>query len=77
MFPSHRHRPLPDPQRKLCPVCHQAAYSQAGIHPQCAVKLDDGPQSSGKHQAASKVDGSVGLVALGTATAIKAPTESL
>jgi hypothetical protein len=30
--------------RARCPVCHQAAYSAGGIHPQCAVKLSDPPR---------------------------------
>ncbi|MFQ5732222.1 MAG: hypothetical protein ACE5KM_09740 [Planctomycetaceae bacterium] len=29
-------------QRAVCPVCGQAAYSRAGIHPQCAqVQADE------------------------------------
>ena len=37
-------RPLPlnpTEQRKLCPVCGEASYSAAGIHPQCAVRQAD------------------------------------
>jgi hypothetical protein len=38
MFPKYRHTPILDPERKRCPVCHQAVYSLADIHPQCAIK---------------------------------------
>jgi hypothetical protein len=38
MFPKYRHTPIFDPDRKRCEVCHQAVYSLAGIHPQCAIK---------------------------------------
>jgi hypothetical protein len=38
MFTKYRHTPIADPDRKLCPVCHQSVYSLAGIHPQCAIK---------------------------------------
>jgi len=44
MFPRYRHTPIFDSQRKRCPICNQSAYSLAGIHPQCAIKLDEGPQ---------------------------------
>ncbi len=45
MFPRYRHTPIFDSQRKRCPICNQSVYSLAGIHPQCAIKLDEGPQS--------------------------------
>lgn len=32
---------IPDPPRKLCPVCGEVAYSMGGIHPQCAVRKAD------------------------------------
>jgi hypothetical protein len=41
MNPRYRHGPILDTQRRRCPVCHQAVYSLAGIHPQCAIKLAD------------------------------------
>lgn len=28
-------------QRKLCPVCGNASYSRAGVHPQCAQQQAD------------------------------------
>jgi hypothetical protein len=40
--------PKPVSTRVLCPVCHQAAYSQAGIHPQCAERQADPPKGKGK-----------------------------
>jgi hypothetical protein len=30
--------------RVRCPVCQQAVYSRAGIHPQCAVRQNDPPK---------------------------------
>ncbi|GAC1447683.1 MAG: hypothetical protein NVSMB9_30120 [Isosphaeraceae bacterium] len=30
--------------RVHCPVCHQDVYSNAGIHPQCAVRQADPPR---------------------------------
>lgn len=32
------------PARVRCPVCHEAVYSRAGIHPQCAVKQSEPPR---------------------------------
>jgi len=29
------------PVRAICPVCRKTAYSQGGIHPQCAESRDD------------------------------------
>jgi len=49
MFPKYRHTPIFDPDRKRCPVCHHSVYSLAGIHPQCAKRLDD--QSKPKNTA--------------------------
>jgi hypothetical protein len=43
--------PKPVSTRACCPVCHQAVYSLAGIHPQCAIKLLEGPQPRGKEVA--------------------------
>jgi hypothetical protein len=39
--PRNSHSPLPDERRKRCPICRQAVYSPAGIHPQCAIKQAD------------------------------------
>ena len=55
MFPGYRHAPIFDTGRKRCPVCNQSVYSLAGIHPQCAIKLAEGPPIKGKKQSASKV----------------------
>jgi hypothetical protein len=44
----HHHTPAPDPRRRLCPVCHHAVYSPAGIHPQCAERQADPPRPKGK-----------------------------
>ena len=56
MFPSHRHTPLPDPQRKRCPVCLHSVYSLAGIHPQCAERLADPPKAKNKARGDSQAD---------------------
>jgi hypothetical protein len=76
MFPRYRHAPIFDPDRKRCPVCNQGVYSLAGIHPQCAIKLAEGPQVRGKKQAAFKSDSPVALVAPGKDTEMKATGES-
>jgi hypothetical protein len=50
MNPKHYyHTPIkPESTRASCPVCHQAVYSRAGIHPQCAVIQHDPPRSKSK-----------------------------
>jgi hypothetical protein len=48
MSPNYRHAPIFDPERKRCPVCHHSVYSLAGIHPQCAKRLDDPPIAKNK-----------------------------
>jgi hypothetical protein len=40
--PKHLHTPVST--RVRCPVCHQAVYSRAGIHPQCAMRQSDLPK---------------------------------
>ena len=55
IFPKYRHSPIIDSERKRCPVCNQAVYSLAGIHPQCAIKRAVALESSNK-SAASKSD---------------------
>ena len=40
--------PPPASTRVRCPVCHEAVYSRAGIHPQCAARQCDPPRSKGK-----------------------------
>jgi hypothetical protein len=44
MTHNYRHTPIFDPERKRCPVCHHSVYSLAGIHPQCAKRLDNPPK---------------------------------
>jgi hypothetical protein len=44
----YRKLPLPVSNRVRCPVCHEAVYSRAGIHPQCAVRQSDPPKSKAK-----------------------------
>jgi hypothetical protein len=44
----HYHNPpRPISTRVRCPVCHEAVYSRANIHPQCAVHLYD-PQAKAR-----------------------------
>jgi hypothetical protein len=38
----------PSSTRVRCPVCHEAVYSRAGIHPQCAVRQSDPPKPKSK-----------------------------
>jgi len=46
MNPKHFHTPVST--RVRCPVCHEAVYSRAGIHPQCAVRQADPPRAKPK-----------------------------
>jgi hypothetical protein len=59
MFPRYRHTPIFDSQRKRCPICNQSVYSLAGIHPQCAIKLDEGPQSRNNIEPAAEAEAPV------------------
>jgi len=62
MNPKHFHTPLST--RARCPVCHEAVYSRAGIHPQCAVRQSEPPRSSTKEPAlipAQPLDGVIDL----------------
>ena len=54
MNPTHYyHTPIkPVSTRVSCPVCHQAVYSRAGIHPQCAVIQQDPPRLRSRKQPA-------------------------
>jgi hypothetical protein len=76
MFPKYRHTQLSDPLRKRCPVCNHAVYSLAGIHPQCAIKLADSPQSMSEKQAASKAEPPVAVAPFEMADPRKTPNES-
>jgi hypothetical protein len=51
MNPKHLHTPVST--RARCPVCQQPVYSQAGIHPQCAVRQADPPRPKPKTTKAS------------------------
>jgi hypothetical protein len=46
MNPKHIHTPTTT--RARCPVCQQAVYSRAGIHPQCAIRQADPPRPKPK-----------------------------
>jgi hypothetical protein len=51
MYSRHYHTPLkPVSTRAQCPVCHEAVYSRAGIHPQCAMSQADPPRPKSKAQ---------------------------
>ena len=69
MFPRYRHTPIFDSQRKRCPICNQSVYSLAGIHPQCAIKLDEGPQSPGNKEPVAEAEAPVLVEALVTQVA--------
>jgi len=49
MNPRYYHTPLPSTRVRF-PVCHEAVYSRAGIHPQCAVRQADPPRPKDKGQ---------------------------
>jgi hypothetical protein len=63
----HYHTPITDSQRKRCPICDKPVYSLAGIHPQCAIKQNDGVPPIVNEQ----VDPPVAVVTTATATAVK------
>lgn len=49
MTPRYYHTPsTPNSTRVRCPVCHEAVYSKAGIHPQCAVRQSEKPEPKGE-----------------------------
>jgi hypothetical protein len=54
MNPKHFHTPVST--RVRCPVCHEAVYSRAGIHPQCAVRQSDPPRPKAKPPGTPGVD---------------------
>ena len=58
--------PKPVSTRACCPVCNQAVYSLAGIHPQCAVKRADALESKSKKEAASEAGSALAIVVLRT-----------
>ena len=76
MFPRYRHTPIFDSQRKRCPICNQSVYSLAGIHPQCAIKLDEDPQSQNNTEPAAEVEVEVLVEALVTQVATEAATKA-
>jgi hypothetical protein len=42
--PKYYHKPnVSLPGRVRCPICKEAVYSPAGIHPQCAMLHPDAP----------------------------------
>jgi hypothetical protein len=54
MNPKHFHTPVST--RVRCPVCHEAVYSRAGIHPQCAVRQADPPKPKAKPPGVPRID---------------------
>ena len=63
----HYHTPITDSQRKRCPICGKPVYSLAGIHPQCAIKQNDGVSPIINEP----VDPAIAVATTGTAAAIK------
>ncbi len=75
MNPKHYHTPTAAiPPRRRCPVCHQAVYSRAGIHPQCAMKQSESFQPAGKKHAAAPPAVPVAVATSGTGVIEVAPT---
>jgi hypothetical protein len=76
MNPKHFHTPVST--RLRCPVCHEAVYSRAGIHPQCAVRQSDPPKPKKVKEPASlsdqaaPTDGRAGTDAAGPLTEVAA-----
>ena len=66
MFPKYRHTPIVDGGRKRCPICHQAVYSQADIHPQCATKRATALGLKNKSEAAYEAGSALAIVVLRT-----------
>jgi hypothetical protein len=64
IVPTYRHAPIVNPDQKRCPVCHHSVYSLAGIHPQCAIKLLDGPPKPKKKAKGDKVAVTAEVVSL-------------
>ena len=57
MNSKHTHNPIPSSStRARCPVCHEAVYSLAGIHPQCAVRQAEPPKLKSKPIEESSVE---------------------
>ncbi len=52
MNPKHVHTPAST--RARCPVCHEAVYSRAGIHPQCAVRQSEPPKTKAQPPGTAK-----------------------
>jgi len=76
MFPRYRHTPIFDSQRKRCPICNQSVYSLAGIHPQCAIKLEEGPQSRNAKEPVTEAEAPVLVEALGAPVVTKPASEA-
>jgi hypothetical protein len=64
-------QPKPVSTRARCPVCNQAAYSAAGIHPQCAERQADPPRPKAKSESAALIAGAAGGDA--AAAAVESP----
>jgi hypothetical protein len=74
MNPRYYHTPVtPGSTRVRCPVCHEAVYSRAGIHPQCAVKQADPPRPKDKKGAPGQAGETPSETGLAGASAIVEP----
>jgi hypothetical protein len=51
----HYHTPITDSQRRRCPICDKPVYSLAGIHPQCAIKQNEGVVPGANPQADASI----------------------
>jgi hypothetical protein len=63
--------PKPVSTRARCPVCQQAVYSLAGIHPQCAERQADPPRPKSK---AKGLDGPGDLTVPEVTDAVSTPS---
>jgi hypothetical protein len=73
--------PKPVSTRALCPVCRQAVYSLAGIHPQCAERQSDPPRPKSKSNAdplpvSPPTQGSVAVATIQTPAAPTPPASA-
>src|SRR3954468_14043707 len=71
MYSRHYHTPVST--RARCPVCHEAVYSRAGIHPQCAMSQADPPRPKRNAQKAPADATQVAVAELAVTDAVGEP----
>lgn len=70
---SYRNLANPVSTRVRCPVCHEAVYSRAGIHPQCAVRQSEPPKVSAKEKEKARLLAAEAEAAGGAAAVLEPP----